>query len=180
VHHAYAYAPTPIHWKLQPLAFHASPCLRRVPRSDPRLFIHLSLARRGQIGANALVGDERWGGAYGIEADFWADGDCKVVHVPISEIKVHRRASIRRHCAPNCSILSLRAHTASLNKFPCSFDKFPKGRFPSYQIRSSTVAQLCLRTCLQLASSETELFSGRTGYGYYGRGVAQSGGIAPA
>ena len=34
------------------------------------------------------MGDERWGGAYGIEADFWADGDCKVVHVLISEIKV--------------------------------------------------------------------------------------------
>lgn len=38
------------------------------------------------------MGDERWAGAYGIEADFWADGDCKVVYIPISEIKASTSA----------------------------------------------------------------------------------------
>ncbi len=33
----------------------------------------------GTIGANTILGDERWAGAYGVEADFWAYDNCKVV-----------------------------------------------------------------------------------------------------
>ena len=32
----------------------------------------------GTIGANTILGDERWAGAYGVEADFWAYDNCKV------------------------------------------------------------------------------------------------------
>ena len=33
---------------------------------------------RGTIGANTILGDKRWAGDYGIDADFWAQENCKV------------------------------------------------------------------------------------------------------
>lgn len=34
--------------------------------------------RRGSIGDNSILGDARWGGMYGIDADFVADENCKI------------------------------------------------------------------------------------------------------
>jgi hypothetical protein len=33
---------------------------------------------RGTIGANTILGDVRWGGAWGVDAEFVTDENCKV------------------------------------------------------------------------------------------------------
>ena len=43
---------------------------------------------RGLFGSCALLGDERWAGDYGVEADFWSDGETKMAFVPIADIQV--------------------------------------------------------------------------------------------
>jgi hypothetical protein len=42
---------------------------------------------RGTIGANTILGDRRWAGDHGIDADFWAHSNCKVIAVGISYLE---------------------------------------------------------------------------------------------
>ena len=41
-------------------------------------YVHVEPTDRGTIGANTILGDKRWAGDYGIDADFWAHDNCKV------------------------------------------------------------------------------------------------------
>ncbi len=43
---------------------------------------------RDSIGSSAIVGDPRWAGAYGVEADFIARGHCAVEYIKIQDIEV--------------------------------------------------------------------------------------------
>jgi hypothetical protein len=44
-----------------------------------KIFVLDGPAHRGTIGANSILGDKRWAGDYGIEADFWAHDNCRVI-----------------------------------------------------------------------------------------------------
>jgi hypothetical protein len=46
------------------------------------------LQHRATIGANSVLGDKRWAGAYGIEADYRAEDNCKVLYLLTSDILV--------------------------------------------------------------------------------------------
>lgn len=43
---------------------------------------------RGSIGDNAILGDVRWAGMYGAEADFVANENCKICYVFAKDFKV--------------------------------------------------------------------------------------------
>jgi hypothetical protein len=44
--------------------------------------------RRSSIGSNCIFGDTRWGGYYGIEAEFVAADNCKIVAFDAEDVKV--------------------------------------------------------------------------------------------
>lgn len=46
------------------------------------------LVYRDSIGSSAVIGDERWAGAYGVEADFIALTHCSVEFIPTESINV--------------------------------------------------------------------------------------------
>jgi hypothetical protein len=43
---------------------------------------------RGSIGDNAVLGDPRWAGAYGVDADYVADQNCKICVFLTEDIRV--------------------------------------------------------------------------------------------
>ncbi len=45
-------------------------------------------SNRDSIGGSAVVGDRRWAGTFGVEADFVARTHCSVAIIPINAIKV--------------------------------------------------------------------------------------------
>lgn len=67
---------------------------------------------RGSIGDNSILGDTRWGGLYGVDADFVAAENCKVCCVGSEDVQVRlhpaaepaesrfRHAQIPARCAP--------------------------------------------------------------------------------
>ena len=48
----------------------------------------LSLTIRDTLGSNVVVGDLRWAGAYGVNADFVAMTHCAVEFISTEDIKV--------------------------------------------------------------------------------------------
>ena len=49
---------------------------------------------RGSIGDNAVLGDPRWAGAYGVDADYVADQNCKICVFLTEDIRVSPIASL--------------------------------------------------------------------------------------
>lgn len=49
--------------------------------------IRLRGGRRSSIGNNCIFGDARWGGYYGIEAEFIAADNCKIVSFEAEDMK---------------------------------------------------------------------------------------------
>jgi hypothetical protein len=45
---------------------------------------------RGTIGANSVLGDKRWAGTYGVDADYWAEDNCRVLYILTSDILVRK------------------------------------------------------------------------------------------
>ncbi len=44
--------------------------------------------RRGSIGDNSILGDHRWGGLFGVDADFVANENCKIACVLSADVRV--------------------------------------------------------------------------------------------
>lgn len=53
------------------------------------------------IGANSLLGDPRWAGLYGVEADFVAQEHCKICCIGAESVQV-RSGRRRDHQQPSC------------------------------------------------------------------------------
>jgi hypothetical protein len=45
---------------------------------------------RATIGANSMLGDKRWAGTYGVDADYWAEDNCRVLYILTSDILVRK------------------------------------------------------------------------------------------
>lgn len=43
---------------------------------------------RDSIGSSCIVGDKRWAGTFGVDADFIARGHCSVEFIKIEDIEV--------------------------------------------------------------------------------------------
>ncbi len=46
------------------------------------------LCGRDSIGSSSIIGDKRWAGCFGVDADFVARGHCSVEFIKIEDIKV--------------------------------------------------------------------------------------------
>jgi hypothetical protein len=63
------------------------------------LMQHLGMiAHRDLIGDSAVIGDSRWGGSWGIQADFLARTRCCVVSIRIADLQVTPRFSSQCCC----------------------------------------------------------------------------------
>jgi hypothetical protein len=76
---------------------------------------------RDSIGSSAIVGDPRWAGAYGVEADFIARGHCAVEYIKIKDIEVLAR--LLNCCAQNerhWNLLQTAGHAGFKSVVACS------------------------------------------------------------
>jgi hypothetical protein len=55
----------------------------------------LNCGRSGSIGDNSILGDTRWGGLYGVDADFVAAENCKICCVASEGVLVRPPLSSR-------------------------------------------------------------------------------------
>jgi hypothetical protein len=63
--------------------------------------INLTYCRRASMGDNSVLGDERWGGVYGIDIELVAEENCKICFIPAKDIQVNKQ------CAPSFALALL-------------------------------------------------------------------------
>jgi hypothetical protein len=73
---------------------------------DDLLTCQIPLPDSESIGSSSVIGDSRWAGDYGVDADFIAVTHCSAEFIPLQEILV--RACLR--CATWCEPLLGAAH----------------------------------------------------------------------